>query len=222
MTTEEIIRYVMSFLGGGFAVAVGNWLHAGRAIQLQQELSALREELKYLYGPLSYITRTNEQLFSVNRTIHGVYGAEFIDKKWSNDPLAEKRVHEKAEATLELANAYIDQVVENNKRALEILEQHWHFADLDDIDDFSQFKLDCIRLATEVRENMGRKTPDSVYRALGEISYMRPALIERVAQKVEAKQLRIEVLLRPWWKALWCSPTQRSSGTRATAARRSP
>lgn len=221
MTTEEIIRYVMSFLGGGFAVAIGNWLHAGRAIQIQQELSALREELKYLYGPLSYITRTNEQLFAMNRTIHGVYGAEFIDKKWSKHPLTQERVHEKAEATLDLANAYIDQVVENNKRALEILEQHWHLADLDDIDVFSQFKLDCIRLATEVHANMGRKTPDAVYRALGEISYMRPALIERVAQKVETKQFRIEVLLRPWWKVTWGSPSQRLRGTRANGVRAS-
>lgn len=213
----------MSFIGGGFAVAVGNWLHAGRASQKQQEIVQLRDQLKYLYGPLSYITRKNEQLFALSRAVQGVYGTEFIDKEWSADPDTQQRVQEEATATLDLANAYIQQVVENNKKVLEIMEANWHFADLDDIVVFTEFQVDCIRFATEVHGNLRGRTHQVVYRALGNISYMRPALINRIAEKVEIKQEKIGDLLRPWWRSLWplkCCPTSRSSGR--AEARRSP
>ena len=209
MCVDEIIRYVMSFIGGGFAVAVGNWLHSSRAIQKQEELAHLRHQLKFLYGPVSYFTRKNEQLFALSTTIHGAYGTEFINKKWSTDPVTQERVKEKATVTIDLANTYIQQVVENNKKVITLLEANWHLLDSEDISEFSKFQVDCTRLATEVHGKMRLTTPDAVYHALGEISFMRPALITLVANKVEAKRSRISDLLRPWWRR------RRNKGERA-------
>jgi len=203
MPVDENIRYIMSFIGGGFAVAVGNWVHSNRAAQKQEELAHLRDQLKFLYGPVSYFTRKNEQLFALSMKIHGAYGAEFIDKKWGTDPVTQERVKEQAAVTVDLSNAYIEQVVENNKKVIAILEANWHLVDSEDISDFSQFQLDCTRLATEVHGKMRRKTPDAIYQALGEISFMWPELITLVADKVEAKRSCIDDLLRPWRKSCY-------------------
>ena len=198
--TEELIRYVMSFIGGGFAVAVVNWLHSSSAARKQGELAQLREQLKCLYGPISYFTRSNEALFVLNEKIHDAYGSEFIAKDWSDDPLTRERVKEGATTTIDLANSYVNQAVENNKRILALLESNWHLVDQEDLPEFIQFRVDCTRMATEMYGKMRLKTPDAVYQALGEISYMRPALIGRVAEKVAAKQDRIDQLLLPRWR----------------------
>ena len=196
MIPEEIFRYIASFIGGGFAVAVGNWLHASRAKRKETELSQLMDQLKYLYGPVSFFTHRNQSLFDLSDSIHKAYGKEFIDKKWSQEPLAQDRIREQAMATLDLSNTYIEQVVENNKKLLAILQANWHFVDLQDVDEFMRFQIDSIRLETEVRDEERPDTPLAIYRALGEISFMRPTLIQLVSERVSQKNNRIATLMK--------------------------
>jgi len=43
MTTEEIIRLVFSFLGGGLVVGLLNWLRANQAEKRRRKVSALQK-----------------------------------------------------------------------------------------------------------------------------------------------------------------------------------
>jgi hypothetical protein len=65
MPTEETVRYTLSFLGGGFIAAVGNWIYSNWSAGRAREVEWLREQLRLLYGPLFFFTSQNEELFKL-------------------------------------------------------------------------------------------------------------------------------------------------------------
>ena len=200
MTGEETVRYVMSFLGGGFAVAVGNWVYSTLSSSRQREVEHLMAQLQALYGPLYYFTQQNGKLLELCGQFASAYDEVFVSKKWSQDQKTQAAVKKDADATIELSNQYMHRVVKNNERVMEILEKGWHLVDSDDVDELAMFQVDFTRHKTEVDGAL--KVPYMVYRALGDISYMRPTMIERVKQKVHAKEARLRELRRPWWKCV--------------------
>ena len=199
MTTEEAIRYLMSFLGGGVVAAVGNWIHATRSAQRSGELDRLRQQLEVVYGPCFFFTCQNQKMFDLNKSIQDAYSTHFVETKWSLDEKTQESVRQEAKETLDLANEYVLRVNKNNERVMEILERGWHLIDSDDIPIFGQFQVDYTRMKTEIHGKMRERLPFAIYEQVGDISFMRPEMIERVKEKVEAKQSRIGSLLRPWW-----------------------
>jgi hypothetical protein len=69
MPFEEIIRYLLSFLGGGLVAAVGNWLHSSWSARRAREVEMLREQLRLVYGPLFFFTSQNEELFKLTDNV---------------------------------------------------------------------------------------------------------------------------------------------------------
>jgi hypothetical protein len=193
MTSDEIIRYAMSFLGGGVVVAVGNWVHASISARRQREVVHLTTQLENLYGPLAYFAQQNQQLFNLCKKLDAAYKSEFIDKSWSDDAHTHAAVKADAEATIELSNAYIEQVTKNNERVMEVLEKAWHLVDVEDVNDFAQFQVDFTRFRIEVKGS--RKTPFAIYQAVGSISYMRQSMIDRIGAQVLTKSARLRKLL---------------------------
>lgn len=104
MTTEEAIRYVMSFLGGGVAVAIGDWVHAAASARRQREVDYIKEQLRSLYGPLFFFTQQNESLLNLSKQVNAAYTAAFVDQDWSDDPQTQDPLKKEADATIELAN----------------------------------------------------------------------------------------------------------------------
>ena len=198
MTTEQAIQYLMSFMGGGFAVAVGNWVNSSIGTRRQREIDYLKGQLQSLYGPLSFFTQQNEKLFALCGAINAAYTAEFVEKNWSQDERTQVNVRADANTTIELSNHYIRRVVENNSRVMEILEKGWHLADIEDIEDLSQFQVDFTRFKTEVEGKL--KTPYAIYNVIGDVSYMRPSTIELVKRKMCVKEKRLHELMTPWWR----------------------
>lgn len=198
MTTEQFIQYLMSFLGGGFVVAVGNWVNSAVATRKQREVEYLKAQLQALYGPLFFFTKQNEKLLVLCRSFSDAYIKEFESKDWSEDSHTQASVMKDAETTIEVSNQYIRRVVVNNERVMEVLEKGWYLIDANDIEEFAQFQVDFTRFKTEVDGTL--KTPYSIYRAIGEISYMRPSMIECVKQKNQAKETRVRDLTSPWWQ----------------------
>ncbi len=198
MTGEETVRYVMSFLGGGFAVAVGNWVFSTLSSSRQREVEHLMAQLQALYGPLYYFTQQNGKLLELCGQFATAYDEVFVSKKWGQDQQTQAAVKKDADATIELSNQYVHRVVKNNERVITILEKGWHLVDSDDVDELATFQVDFTRYKTEVDGAL--KAPYMVYKALGDISYMRPTMIERVKQKVHAKEARLHELRCPWWK----------------------
>lgn len=200
MTTEEILRYVMSFLGGGVVVAVGNWVHATRSAQRQNELDRLREQLASLYGPCFFFTCQNEKMLCLSASIQKAYSTSFEGKSWSDDPSTQATLRKEMTDTVDLANEYVLRVDKNNARVMELLERNWHLVDSEDVPIFSHFQVDYTRSQTEIHGRMRSRMPPSILAQVGNISFMRPEMIERVRSKVEAKQAQIAGLLNPWWR----------------------
>lgn len=190
MSTEEIIRYVMSFLGGGVVVTVGNWIHAANVAKRERAATHLSTQLKELYGPLYYFTNQNARLFDLSRKFDAAYTDEIASKNWSQDQRTRESVQSDAEATISLSNEYVQNVVKNNDRIAGLLENSWHLIDADDIEEFSAFQIHHARLKVEVEG--GLKTPFMIYQHVGTISYMPPSMIERVENKFRAKNAKLQ------------------------------
>jgi hypothetical protein len=84
MSPEEIIRIIGSFLGGGLVAAVGNWIHANRSARREKEIAWLQEQLRLLYGPLSFFAGQNEQLFMLTGNVQAAHQEHFTGQ-WSDD-----------------------------------------------------------------------------------------------------------------------------------------
>ena len=195
----EFVQYIMSFLGGGFAVAAGNWVNSAAAARKQREVDHLKGQLQALYGPLFFFTEQNEKLFALCGKFNDAYTAEFVSKSWGKNEHTQASVRKDAETTIEISNQYIRRVVANNERVMEVLEKGWHLIDAEDIEEFAQFQVDFTRFKTEVDGTL--KPPYAIYRAVGDVSYMRPSMIELVKKNAQAKQARLRELLRPWWQS---------------------
>jgi hypothetical protein len=118
---HDIVGFLASFLGGGFTVAVGNWIHANRSARREREATWLQEQLRALYGPLSFLTSQNEQLFKLAGDVQNAHQS-FFTGKWSEDPATQEHLEKQGEATTALGNMYIKRVLKNNARAMAILE----------------------------------------------------------------------------------------------------
>jgi hypothetical protein len=85
MRIEEIIRYLSSFIGGGFVVAMGNWVYSSWSARRAREVEMLREQVRLLHGPLCFFTSQNEELFKLTDNVQGARREFFEGKNWSNE-----------------------------------------------------------------------------------------------------------------------------------------
>jgi len=189
--SEEIIRYVLSFLGGGFVAAAGNWVHSSWSARRAREVEGLREQLRLLYGPLFFFTSQNEQLFKLTGNVEDARREFFEGKKWSNDEKTQESLRKEHLATIELGNAYVRRVVKNNERVMDILEKNWHLVEPGDVEILSGFQVDYTRYLVEAKGQAATDVPFSVVMKLGQISFMHPDVIARVRATFERQRARL-------------------------------
>jgi hypothetical protein len=187
MSTEEIIRLIFSFLGGGIVVAIMNWIKTIHSEKITRKVEYLTKQIINLYGPLYFFTSQNEQLFDLYRKFNQAYDKEFVQKKWAEDEQTRTAVRKDAMNTIDTANKYIALVRSNNDKIADIISSNYSYIDENDIDIFKQFILDYTRLKTEMNINGEVTTPLRIYMHIEEISYMRPQFIGRVMQKFNSK-----------------------------------
>ena len=191
MKTEEIIRLVFSFLGGGLVAGILAWVRTNRADRIGRRVAFLRAQIEHLYAPLHFFAAQNRSFFELNDKLNQAYTAEFVDKKWSNNEATQESIRRQADAALELANKYISLVTKNNDRILEILRDNFAYIDDDDVDTFRRFLVDYTRMRTELDPEARLKTPFLIYKHVGEISFMRPEFIEQVESKFREKRKKL-------------------------------
>lgn len=183
--------FLVVFLGssvGAAAVTIGWEWWKGRR---QRELEVLQHQLEKLYGPLFYFTSLNQSLFGLYDEYHKAYRAEYIERKYASE--ARERVRGQAKALLEEANSYIQEVKENNQRIIEILQEHWHLIELDDLELFSTFHVDMSRLK-RTQEEQASLTSSTTDDYLGPIFHMRQEMMERVSNRFHEKKKRFDEL----------------------------
>ncbi len=195
MTKEEIIRLIFSFLGGGLVAGLLDWLRNYFSEKKVQKISNLQAKIQNLYGPLQFFASQNESYFELNNKFHDAYQAEYVGKNWSQNEVTQKNLDQETSKTLDIANAYIGLVTQNNEKILEVLRNNYSYIDADDVEIFRQLVVDYTRLKTEVDESGRLNTPLRIYEHIGSISFMRPEFIKRVKEKFDSKKKELEFLM---------------------------
>ena len=167
---DDAIKTLITFLGGGIIGAAIQWARAARSEREKRHSEYIYEQLQRLYGPLYFLTSINSNLLKLNNTILSAHKDHFDGNKWSNAPETRKSLSKESEATINLANEYISEVVKNNKNIMDMLRDNYSFIDVDDINIFQEFIIDVLRMNKEVEEGRLKEMPFEIYKSLGDIS----------------------------------------------------
>lgn len=195
MTTEEIVRLIFSFLGGGLVAGLLDWFRSYRSEKRIRQVSALQNQIQNLYGPLHFFASQNESYFELNDKFLKAYKSEYEGQNWSKDEHTQANLRKETTQVLDIANAYIALVVRNNESILDVLRNNYAYIDPDDVDMVRQLIVDYTRLNTERDESGRLKTPIEIYNYVGEISFMRPEFIKRVKEKFDSKKKKLDELI---------------------------
>jgi len=187
------MTFLMALLGSSVGVAIVTALFQLLATMRQGEFQIIQNQLSGLYGPLYYFTCLNKALFALYEDYHKTYNEEFKDTNIA--PESMEAFQNEATALLDEANSYINtEVMQNNAKILELFEKNWHLIDPDDVEIFSKFQIDMARLKRS--EGQSFRTALSLKEHLGNVSFMRPNVIERAESKWRLKRNRIEQLTK--------------------------
>ena len=66
----------------------------------------------------------NERLLNINNRIYQAYKEEYINKEYSQEVLTQNRLCASAGVTINIANKYIEEIEENNKKIIELVGSH--------------------------------------------------------------------------------------------------
>jgi len=150
----------------------------------QGELQNIQDKLKWLYGPLFFFTRLNEDLFNIYRKYQEACAKEYKDKLPT--PENAQDLQQQLDQLLQEGNSYIEtEVIQNNDKIIPLLEKYWYLIDFDDVEIFSQFLIDMI-MYKRIKDQTIR-TALIIKKHIGSISFMRPEMIERVKEKFGSK-----------------------------------
>ena len=191
-----ILTLVVSFLGGGVVSAAIGWIRANRVDKRERRIELLDHQIRKLYGPLYYFTSQNEKLFALNKRLHKAYDKEYIQKKYSREESTQRMLRVETQETLDIANEYMREVEKNNERIKQILDDNYSYIDPEDIDVFLDFFEDYIRLKKERDEEKRIRTPFMIYQHIGDISFMKPELIEKAKLKFSQKKENLDKLMK--------------------------
>jgi hypothetical protein len=185
---NEVLTMIVALLGGGI---IGAWIHYASTVRSDREKrqsTYVQQQLEKLYGPLYFLSGQNENLFDLSRSILSAHSEYFDGGNWSQNPHTQETLNRESAQTIELSNVYANQVVENNDAIVALLRNAYAFVDVEDVDVFTTFSIDALRMKEEVQAQRLKDIPMNIYKAVGEISYSRPEFLSRVRQQFADKQ----------------------------------
>lgn len=190
-----ILTLIVSFLGGGLVSAIITLLYTNRAEKREQKIKFLDEQLRKLYGPLYRLTSQNQRIYDLcHRFITALYEKD-------TPPVKDTR---KALVSITILKEYIEEVINNNTKIMQILNDNYSFVDPDDIDIFMKFYEEYIRPRKEIFaiDELLKNAVDVVQlRGITDqirkyMSVTNSVLIERVKSKFYQKKEELEKLIR--------------------------
>ena len=187
MSTQEILRLVFSFIGGGAVAAVVGWMQQAGVEKKRRRAEYLRDQLRNLYGPLDMLIRFNDRLVQLNKDVITAYRDEISGKAPSKEEVIKART-ERMLQTIGVQNEYGQQMRENNEKLLELARDNWCFIDCEDMDDVLEFIGHILRLKTEMSEEKGKGLPWQVQMRMPEIRIWDPEFAKKIRARCEAKR----------------------------------
>jgi hypothetical protein len=184
---EKILQLIISFLGGGILVALINWARVARSERTTRQHEFFKEQVAKVYGPLYFFVGLNEALFELSGKFHKAYNEHFVGQNWSADPHTRETLNRETNATLEIANHYVNLCRDNNAKIVSLLRDNYAHIDSEDTDIFQQCIIDHLRMEREFKVEQPLETPLQIYLKVGEISFFRKEFAELVKRRFVEK-----------------------------------
>lgn len=188
--------FVASLVGGGLGVALLNWWRTSKSETKRRQIQFLDTQIRELYGPLYFLASQSERLIELNCKMQKAYKVEYIEPNFSNSDNTKKVLDEETEKTLDISNEYIENVTTNNQKMQDIVNSHSSLMDPSDIDVFLLFFEHKTRHDIEFRANGELETPMRIYQHLGDVSLLRPEVIDMIKTQFKSKKSKLEYLLK--------------------------
>ena len=176
---QVVNNWVSAAIAGGLIVALGNWVIAARREKRERRISVLREQIQHLYGPIYCLVLQNKACFQSSVDISKASKEVYSGKNWA--PLALKTVEKEINNTIDVQNKYVEPVMRNNEKIMNILDNNIHFAEIEDYEKFAIFMKDYHRLQIEINTDKG--LPFAVAIKLPEISFMDPNFTDMIERR---------------------------------------
>ena len=190
-----MITFFTVLLGSGIGAAIVTVFFDLWASCRRSEIDHLQQQLAKVYGPLYYFTSQNHELFELHTKYLDAHRKEPAICEYAEE--SRGKVREQKNALIDAANSYVDEVVKNNLKVMDVLRDGWHLIDPNDVEVFAKFKVDYIRFLKLADEDETVKM--IAQENIGDISYMRLQMMEHVKKKWTEKRYRVEELSRlPW------------------------
>ena len=182
----DFLRLLAAGSLGALILFVLGWYKDIRAERLRRRSAYLQDQLRYLCGPLHFFMSQNRQLHEHGHKIWKEYEHHFEGKEWSAEAM--KNVDGQADATIALANKFVQKLRENNARIVDIFQSQWYLIDDDDIEFCSTFQVHVIRDSVEFADNGAKDVPLPIILKLGKVRFYDPEWGNRIKQKWTAKR----------------------------------
>lgn len=192
---NEILQLIISFLGGGILVALINWIRISRSERTTRKHDFVKEQIVKIYGPLFFFVGVTEALLDLNRKFNTAYKEHFVDQKWSKNPHTRETLRKETDATIQIANHYVEIVRDNNCKIVDILRENYAFIDPDDTEVFQQFVVDHLRMEREFKSGSPLETPHEIYMKVGGIPLFRKEFTEVVKKKFSEKNMILKRII---------------------------
>jgi len=189
---QLISNWISAAIGAGLIVALIDWFRTYRRERRERHISVLRKQIQHLYGPIYCLVLQNKTCFQSSADISKAAKEVYSGKNWT--PSAQKTVEKEINNTIDIQNKYIEPVMRNNEKIMNILDNNIHFAEIEDYAKFAIFIKDYHRLQIETGINLKREKetdganrdkglPFPVAMKLPEISFMDPNFTEMVENR---------------------------------------
>lgn len=183
-----------TILGSGIAVGLLERYWHWRDKKEDRQIQTARDKLEKLYAPLFFFTSQNTECFQQCDIINKSLSSDAVNTKDGQGNRVCLLGSEGMNQTLNMQNAYVAVVKQNNEQIFNILRANWMYIDSEDIDLFRQVIFDHVRLKTEVAADGKRKLPFLIVHEMENIYFMRPDFAERVKKRFTEKQSFLETL----------------------------
>jgi hypothetical protein len=184
------------------------WWRESHREKRQREIAHLQDQLHHLYSPLHFLICQNETLLEQSNKIMKEYKGYFEGKQWA--PEAHKSLEQAALSTIELSNQYCRRIVDNNSVILDILRDHWHLIDDDDLEVFADVQTHVIRHKFEFEQNAVPDIPLPIVLNLGRVHFFHRDWAARIKEKWTAKRSQISCAPKKYenqlTRRIWGSP----------------
>jgi hypothetical protein len=197
MTKMEILKLTLSFLSGGAVSAWLNWWLSQRSTRKRDEREMLAEQLRVLYGPLSFYVSQNRVLFKLADGIVNAAKSDDLNPKSPDGTSTSLVTTDEFKAVIDISNDYVGFVDKNNDRILALLEENWMYVDPRDSSLFMRMVNDFLRSRIEKDEEGKWRASLLICMQTHKISFMLPQFADRVDERATEIQTRLGLRGKP-------------------------